>query len=143
MEKKLTTFNLASAVPYRVTEEGLEILLVTSRGKQDWIFPKGRVEIGDLPHKTAEREAFEEAGILGYVFQEPFGSYPHPRPYGIDRVEVFLMSVQQVLEDWPEKTERKRKWVPYERLSKVLKKEVLTQLIPEIQTYLKSKQAAA
>ncbi len=139
----MSHLKLASAVPFRETEKGLEILLITSRGKRDWIFPKGRVEGGDPAHKTAEREAFEEAGILGFVFHEPFAVYPQPRAYGADVVEVFLMSVQQVLEDWPEKSERRRKWVPYDRLDKSLKKQALVPLIPEIQTHLKKNVAAA
>lgn len=139
----MNELKLGCSVPYRMTEEGVEILLITSRGKGDWIFPKGRVEEGDSLQKTAEREALEEAGVLGYVYPQPFASYRQKRQYGCDHVSVFLMSVQQVLEDWSEKSERKRKWVPYDRLRKVLKKETLVPLIPEIERFLKKQAAAA
>ncbi len=141
--EKTETLQLASAVPYRVCEKGLEVLLITSRGKGDWIFPKGRVEDGDTLLETAERETFEEAGIRGLVFPEPFTSYTHPRSYGSDKIEVYLMSVQQVMDEWPEKGERRRKWVSSDRLGKIVKKEILLPLIPEIQSFLEKQAAAA
>lgn len=139
----MKTMELASTVPYRVNHKGIEILLVTSRGKRDWIFPKGRLDEGDSIHKAAERETWEEAGILGHVDSEPFAVYLQPRSYGFDSVRVFLMPVKQELEDWPEKGERKRKWVPLDRLRKTLKKEVLIELVPAIHQSLEKQAAAA
>ena len=142
MEKR-EILKLASAVPYRVTEKGVEILLITSRGKGDWIFPKGRIEEGDSLPETAEREAYEEAGIRGHVDPEPIATYVHPRPYGSDSIEVYLMPVQQLLEEWPEQGDRKRKWVSFDSLAKILDKEVLLPLIPTIQSCLEKQAAAA
>ena len=45
----------------------LEIMLVSSRETGRWVLPKGWPMKGIKPHKTAAREALEEAGILGKV----------------------------------------------------------------------------
>jgi 8-oxo-dGTP pyrophosphatase MutT (NUDIX family) len=55
-------------LPYRWNkEEGLQILLVTSRETHRWIVPKGWPIKGLRPAKSAAREAYEEAGVRGSV----------------------------------------------------------------------------
>jgi 8-oxo-dGTP pyrophosphatase MutT (NUDIX family) len=49
----------------------LEIMLVTSRGTQRWIIPKGWPKRGMPPYDTAAKEAFEEAGVIGKVRKRP------------------------------------------------------------------------
>jgi len=59
-----------AAIPYRKTEAGnLEILLVTSRGKGNWILPKGNVKPGKSAAVSAAEEAYEEAGARGVIDQ--------------------------------------------------------------------------
>lgn len=63
-----------AAVCYRQNGSGPEFLLVrTNRGR--WTFPKGSIDAGLGAAKSAEREAWEEAGALGRVAGEPFHSY--------------------------------------------------------------------
>jgi len=53
----------SAALPYRyVTKDKIEVLLITSRTQQRWILPKGKIAFGMLPHRSAAREAMEEAG---------------------------------------------------------------------------------
>jgi NUDIX domain len=53
-----------AALPYRLSGRSrTEVMLVTSRGTQRWIIPKGWPQRGRAPHDSAAREAFEEAGI--------------------------------------------------------------------------------
>lgn len=51
-------------------------LLVRSRGGNRWTFPKGTIETTDAsPAAAAEREAFEEAGVVGTIDPVPLGIY--------------------------------------------------------------------
>jgi 8-oxo-dGTP pyrophosphatase MutT (NUDIX family) len=51
-------------------------LLVRSRGGNRWTFPKGTIEVTDAsPAAAAEREALEEAGVVGTIDPLPLGTY--------------------------------------------------------------------
>lgn len=63
-----------AAVGYRMGKRGIEFLLVQSRGGR-WIFPKGGVECGLTQAQSAAVEAFEEAGVHGWMEEIPFTHY--------------------------------------------------------------------
>jgi 8-oxo-dGTP pyrophosphatase MutT (NUDIX family) len=63
-----------AAVCYRMGKRGIEFLLVQSRGGR-WIFPKGGVECGLTQAQSAAVEAFEEAGVHGWMEEIPFAHY--------------------------------------------------------------------
>jgi ADP-ribose pyrophosphatase YjhB (NUDIX family) len=47
-----------------------EFLLITTAGKSDeWTFPKGHIERGELPEDAAMREVREEAGVLTEIVE--------------------------------------------------------------------------
>jgi 8-oxo-dGTP pyrophosphatase MutT (NUDIX family) len=56
-----------------------EFMLVTSRETRRWIIPKGWPKKGKSPHRSAAREAFEEAGVLGAVGRQPVGSFSYEK----------------------------------------------------------------
>lgn len=105
-----------AALPYRVVDGRLEVLLVTSRDTGRWILPKGWAEKEVKPHAMAAREAFEEAGVLGRIAKKPFATYQYEKRLCEDRsvsceVTVFPLEVDEILEDWPEKGQRRRQWL--------------------------------
>ncbi len=65
-----------AAVCYRIGSQGLEFLLIQTRGGR-WIFPKGGVEPGLTQAQSAALEAFEEAGVHGRIEEMPFARYQH------------------------------------------------------------------
>lgn len=68
-----------AAVCYRLQKGEPEFLLVRTRNGH-WTFPKGAVD-QDLTHAdAAAREAYEEAGVTGWVEATPFDSYLHCKP---------------------------------------------------------------
>lgn len=67
-------YRQSAVIPYRFGADGLEVLLITSRKRKRWVLPKGVVEPGMTPAGSAEKEAFEEAGIEGRVDDRPLGS---------------------------------------------------------------------
>src|SRR5215217_8319560 len=69
-----------AALPLRQDEAGrVRVLLVTSRDTGRWVLPKGWPMKGRKPHRAAEREAFEEAGLVGRVRKRALGSYAYEK----------------------------------------------------------------
>ena len=103
-----------AALPYAVTDSHIRILLVTSRDTGRWIIPKGWPERKTRPHTQAEREAYEEAGAIGEITKEPYGTYVYEKRLRVGTVtcsvDVYLLRVEREADDWPEREERSRKW---------------------------------
>lgn len=115
------------ALPFVIGGHGeIRVLLVTTRGRGDWIIPKGWPIRGLTAAATAAREAFEEAGVIGNIVgDKPVGSYRYekqrtPRKVITCEVSVFLLAVERQLRKWPEKSERDTKWFAPEDAAKVV-----------------------
>ena|SRR5688572_24410727 len=101
----------AAALPYRIRGRRLEVALVTKLQGRRWVVPKGNLERGEAAWACAQREAFEEAGLLGRVERHPIGRYRYTKR-GLKReVDVYLLEVTEVLDRWVEAGLRRRKWV--------------------------------
>ena len=105
----------AAAIPYRWSSGRLEVALITRRQGKSWIVPKGNIEPGESPRRSARREASEEAGLLGRMGHLPFGAYEYRKGREPRRVVVFLLEVTEELARWSEDHLRDRKWVRVER----------------------------
>lgn len=106
-----------AALPYRLGRHGLEILLITSRETRGWVIPKGSPSDDRHPHRTAEIEAFQAAGVKGAISRKPIGAYSHTQrlPGGEAQpgmVEVYPLLVSNEAATWPEKSQRRRVWFP-------------------------------
>ncbi len=97
----------AAALPVR---DG-RICLVTSRRRARWVVPKGRIDPGCTPLEAAEREAWEEAGLVGLLRPASLGSYHYEKLGRAHLVSVFAMEVTLEHPTWPEFRERTREWV--------------------------------
>ena len=105
-----------AALPVRVDPEGqLRVFLITSRGTQRFIIPKGWPMKGRKNHRAAAIEAQEEAGLIGRVQKKAIGSYTYwkrrPDHFDYCRVEVFVLDVRHQLPDWKEKEQRQGAWL--------------------------------
>jgi 8-oxo-dGTP pyrophosphatase MutT (NUDIX family) len=102
----------SAAIPYRVSSRGrVEVLLVTGRRSGRWIIPKGHLERGLSPGRSAAKEALEEAGVVGRVRRSPVGRYAYRKAGRRHLVEVYDLRVRRELADWPERGQRRRAWV--------------------------------
>ncbi len=104
-----------AALPFSWDEGELRVLLVTSRETRRWVLPKGWKEKRLAPHALAAKEALEEAGVLGEVERRPIGRYDYLKRGPRDRVtpcsvRVFPLRVVRLLDDWPERRQRQRRW---------------------------------
>jgi len=104
-----------AALPYRVSDNALEILLITSRRTRRWIVPKGWPVEGLEPPQCAAMEALEEAGVIGDIDRTPVGHYRYlkhhkSRPSEPCKVEVYALKVRQQRKAWSEGDERERRW---------------------------------
>jgi 8-oxo-dGTP pyrophosphatase MutT (NUDIX family) len=103
------------ALPFRWGPNGsLKVMLVTTRGRKRWMIPKGWPIPGLEPHESAAREAFEEAGLVGYVDPKAVGSFRYNKRLGPRQVrctvEVFPLHVDHQRAHWLEKGERETRW---------------------------------
>ena len=126
------------AIPIRLTRKGkAEVLLVTSRGTRRWVIPKGWPIRKLSPADTAVREAFEEAGIKGRILRsKPIGRYRYRKSdqaeLGKITVQVFLMQVKRQVQEWPERAERKFRWVRPRRAATMVAERKLALLLARI-----------
>src|SRR5712692_6742109 len=123
------------ALPYRVsTGSRAEFMLVTSRETRRWIIPKGWPKKGKSPHHSAAREAFEEAGVVGAVGRRPVGSFSYEKRLknggSIEcEVRVFPLEVKRQNKQWPEKQERRVKWLSASKAAEKVKEPMLSEMI--------------
>jgi 8-oxo-dGTP pyrophosphatase MutT (NUDIX family) len=103
-------------LPCSIEQDGsIRIMLITSRETGRWVIPKGWPVPKLKPREAAMREAYEEAGLIGKVLSKSVGSYQYPKRFtsGVSvscDVKVYLMAVEQQVEAWPEKDQRRTRW---------------------------------
>ena len=124
-------FSQAGAIPYRKTESGLEILLITSKKKGNWIFPKGVIENGDLQNSIVA-ELLEEAGVIGKPDLSKKWTYSVKKWNGVCTVDLYFVEITEILEEWNESSFRKRKWFTVEKAFAVVKSSGLKKIIMDI-----------
>ena len=101
----------SGVIPYRIINGQIEVMLITSSASKRWVIPKGLIEPNMTPEDSAAKEAWEEAGVLGQVFPNLMGIYEYYKSGCTWQVDVFLLQVKTVMENWPEAYKRKRQWV--------------------------------
>lgn len=111
MEVELTK---SAVIPYRLINGKLEILLVTSIRKKNWIVPKGYIEFNLTPFESAKKEAYEEAGVVGSNETVEVGQFINEKKNRKELIKVYTMEVDEELNDYPEKNLRKRKWFTFD-----------------------------
>jgi len=127
-----------AALPYRMSKKDrAEFMLVTSRETRRWIIPKGWPKRGKSPHRSAAREAFEEAGVLGAVGRRPVGSFSYAKRLKNGRsveceVRVFPLEVKRQRKEWPEKQERQVKWLSAPKAAEKVKDRAISKMIRRV-----------
>jgi phosphohistidine phosphatase len=115
----------------------LQIMLVGSSKRNHWVVPKGIHEPGLSAQKSAEHEAYEEAGIRGTVSKSMLGVYEYAKWGASCRVEVYVMRVKEILPDseW-EETHRGRKWLSTDAALSLIKEPSMRPMIESLHEFI-------
>ncbi len=105
-----------AALCHRVKNDKVQVLLITSRRSGRWIVPKGWPMDGKTPYETAAQEAWEEAGVIGRPDPRPLGLFSYNKFVDEDSdlpcvAMVYAVKVKSLAADYPEASQRKRRWV--------------------------------
>ncbi|WP_413281101.1 NUDIX hydrolase [Floridanema evergladense] len=130
------TIKQSAVIPYRIQDEQLEILLVTSSGGKRWVIPKGGIEMFMKPHYSAAKEAWEEAGVVGDVSATAIGTYSYQKSGCNFLVDVFLLRVTKEFDNWQEAKTRKREWLSLKQAINRIEEAELKQILREIPSYI-------
>lgn len=122
------------ALCYRIDNGKLRVLLITSRRTGRWIVPKGWPMSGRDAADTAAQEAWEEAGVVGKCRSRSLGHYFYFKvmPDGNEApclVEVFPIKVKRLAENFPERSERRRRWFSPKKAAMRVAEPELAQMI--------------
>jgi 8-oxo-dGTP pyrophosphatase MutT (NUDIX family) len=104
-----------AALPWRVRDGDVQVLLVTSRETARWVLPKGWPMAGRSGAEAARQEAWEEAGAEGRVSPLCLGFYVYQKVLGPEAgvpclVAVYPLRVKTLAKRFPERRQRKRRW---------------------------------
>lgn len=123
----------SGVIPYAIVDRTPVFLLVTSRQRGRWIFPKGRIAKGMEPWESAKREAYDEAGVEGEIATRSIGSYRAWKTRGMRRfvieVEMFPLRVESQDEKWLETGERYRHWVTLAEAKRLITDKRIVELV--------------
>ncbi|WP_198942596.1 histidine phosphatase family protein [Methyloprofundus sedimenti] len=139
-ERPAYYYTQSAAIPYRIHNNELQILLISSSGDNHWGIPKGIIEPGQSAAKSAAIEAWEEAGIEGIISEQMLDYYLHEKWGSTCTVQVYPMLVTQMLnnEEWQE-SHRRRQWLPLQKATFLIKQKALQAMFTSLATRLASK----
>jgi len=110
------------------------ILLISRKRSKKWGIPKGKVEPALTFPETAAKEAFEEAGVVGFISPSSVGMFrakkhaANPQIQQTIEVWVYLLEVTETAADWPERGKRATRWMTCEAAARHLREPVLAHL---------------
>lgn len=115
---------VAGVVP--LNEAKTHVLLIQSTGRSGWVLPKGGWESDETCTEAAQREAWEEAGIvcnvdydLGQIVEKrPPRQLSKDAPKAL--YQFYQVTVTREEADWPERYKRNRQWATYSEAKKAL-----------------------
>jgi 8-oxo-dGTP pyrophosphatase MutT (NUDIX family) len=111
-----------------------EVLLISRKRSKKWGIPKGKCLATLNFPENAAKEAFEEAGVIGYVSPSSVGMFRAKKRVGEPQIQqtievwVYLLEVTEMAKDWPEKGKREIRWVSCEAAAGYLREPVLSHL---------------
>ncbi len=119
-------YKQSSVIPYRWHEGQLQILVISSSKQKHWVIPKGIKDPGMSPQDSAAKEAFEEAGVEGRVWNDAIGGYTYDKWGATCKCTVYPMEVTRTIPEaeW-EESHRERLWVTPEQAAGRLKQSAL------------------
>lgn len=128
-----------AALPYKIVDDTVLVMLITSRETKRWVLPKGWPEKKLRGDEVAAKEAFEEAGLVGRVAPHPISGFLYLKRLEDNRwrrchVGVYPLQVEKELDDWPERDQRCRRWMTPTEAALVVAEAGLAELLRTLAT---------
>lgn len=122
------------AICWRMHRGKVEVLLITSRDTGRWIIPKGWPMDKRSPSEAAQQEAWEEAGVRGDIAETAIGLFNYVKLLTPKRscecvVKVFALRVSELVDKFPERKQRRRKWFTAEKAARMVMEPELRQVL--------------
>jgi 8-oxo-dGTP pyrophosphatase MutT (NUDIX family) len=123
-----------AALCYREEDDKVKVLMVTSRRTGRWIIPKGWPQDGKTPIESALIEAWEEAGVKGRVTGDCLGLFSYQKNIEDDDdlpcvAMVYPVKVKSLSVHYPEKGQRKRRWMTLKKAAERVDEPELARLL--------------
>jgi len=135
-------YRQSAIIPYFFDNNKMYVVLVQSKKKKRWIFPKGIIEPDMTPWNSAAKEGYEEAGIEGYVFSDILHTYYASKKGGTSVIYMFPMEVTQIHKSWPEDSFRERVICSREEAYEYIDRMPLKEGLHQIQKYVEEFQVS-
>ena len=81
---------------------------------------------------SAAKEAWEEAGVFGWVDNQELGTYKYYKQDKLYKVKMYLMLVRAMSESYPEANLRRRQWVDVEEAINLVKETSIKPIFSKI-----------
>ncbi len=124
-----------AALCYRYKDGKLQVCLITSRRSKRWILPKGWPIHKETPASAAATEAWEEAGLTGRPIDHCLGVFAYVKTMSKKLAPVIVMvyplEVTCEHDKWPERKQRKRKWISPKKAAKRLAEPELRRIVAQ------------
>ena len=123
-----------AALPWRRGEDGVEVMMITSRETRRWVIPKGGRMVGKTDPQAAAQEAYEEAGIQGETLGDPVGHFRYAKRLKSGATQACVVAVYPLevliqLGAWPEDQQRQRRWMSQAEAAEAVHEADLAELI--------------
>jgi len=134
-------YSQSAAIPYRIIDKEIQILLVSASSKNHWLVPKGIIEPGCSASASAAMEAWEEAGVAGIISEQMLGFYQYEKWGKTCTVQVFPLAVTHSVadKDWQE-NHRDKQWLTVKKAATLIDQVALAELVLALAQQLKARQ---
>lgn len=123
-----------AALCYRLRKNKVQVLMITSRGTQRWIVPKGWPMDGRTPAGSAVQEAWEEAGVRGQSDGRCLGIFSYSKDAeNLGALPclamVYAVRVDELADDFPEAGQRQRLWMSRKKAARLVDEPELARIL--------------
>ena len=135
-----------AALPWRLVDGRVEVLMVTSRLSNHWLIPKGWPMRGAKPRPRPRRARPSRKRVSKAPYHRRQSAVTRIRKVLPDggsvpcEVDVYALRVSKELPKWPETGERRRQWMPFEEAAALAFEPSLAALLKTLEPILLAEQ---
>lgn len=125
------------AIVYRIINDRVRFLLIKNKRSAHWGFPKGHIEKGETPRKTAVREVLEEVGLEIEIIPDFESESEYIIQNRVEKcVTIFLATTQQTTTTIQQEEIGDYAWLDYKKALNTLRFENDKQILEQANKFL-------